>query len=70
VRGANVFHAGTKLVDGKLVNDGGRVFGITGKGATLKEAQQNAYAAANAIHWTEAYFRKDIGNDVLNLLVD
>lgn len=66
-RTAKVFHAGTKLVAGKLVNDGGRVFGITGKGTTLKEAQQNAYTAANAIHWTGAYFRKDIGNDVLNL---
>jgi phosphoribosylamine---glycine ligase len=64
---AKVFHAGTKTLNGILVNDGGRVFGITGIGATLKEAQENAYAAANAIHWSGAYFRKDIGNDVLNL---
>jgi len=64
---AKVFHAGTKILNGTLVNDGGRVFGITGTGATLKEAQENAYAAARAIHWSGAYFRKDIGNDVLNL---
>ncbi|MFM8913305.1 MAG: phosphoribosylamine--glycine ligase, partial [Flammeovirgaceae bacterium] len=67
---AKVFHAGTKLLNGLLVNDGGRVFGVTGTGLTLLEAQEKAYAAANAIHWHEAYFRKDIGNDVLNLLID
>ncbi|MBS1489505.1 MAG: phosphoribosylamine--glycine ligase [Bacteroidetes bacterium] len=65
---AQVFHAGTKKVNDTIVSDGGRVLAITATGASLPEAQQRAYQAANAIHWPHVYFRKDIGKDVLNLI--
>lgn len=58
------FHAGTKLVDGKFVTNGGRVLGITAKGATLKEARANAYAAAEWVHFDNKYMRHDIGKAI------
>jgi phosphoribosylamine---glycine ligase len=61
---AMVFHAGTKKQNNEVLTDGGRVLGITAKGKTLKEAQTKAYETANAIHWEQVFFRKDIGNDV------
>jgi phosphoribosylamine--glycine ligase len=60
-----VFHAGTKLVDGKIKTAGGRVLCITAKGATLKEAQSRAYARAKQIHWQGAFYRDDIGHRAL-----
>ena len=68
VKAAMIFHAGTKAQNGQLVTDGGRVLGITGQGKTLQEARRNAYSAAETIGWEGAYFRKDIGNDVLDLI--
>jgi phosphoribosylamine---glycine ligase len=62
---ALVFHAGTKKQNDKVVTDGGRVLGITGKGKTLKEAQANAYAAAEKINWEGVYYRWDIGKDLM-----
>lgn len=47
--GYYVFHAGTKLSDGKIVTNGGRVLGVTAKGANLKEARANAYEATKLI---------------------
>ena len=58
------FHAGTKLVDGKFVTNGGRVLGITAKGATLKEARANAYAAAEWVDFDNKYMRHDIGKAI------
>ena len=58
------FHAGTKLVDGKFVTNGGRVLGITAKGATLKEARANAYAATEWIDFDNKYMRHDIGKAI------
>ena len=67
-KAAMIFHAGTKAQNGQLVTDGGRVLGITGQGKTLQEARRKAYSAAETIGWEGAYFRKDIGNDVLDLI--
>lgn len=64
---ANVFHAGTKLKDNSIVNDGGRVLGITATGNTLKEAQEKAYKSALNIHWEGVTFRNDIGKDLMKL---
>ncbi|MBS1680933.1 MAG: phosphoribosylamine--glycine ligase [Bacteroidetes bacterium] len=64
---AQVFHAGTKLKDGNSVTDGGRVLAVTGKGKNLEEAVKNSYEAVKEIRWDGAYYRKDIGKDVLNL---
>jgi len=58
------FHAGTKLVDGQIVTNGGRVLGITAKGATLKEARANAYAATEWVDFDNKYMRHDIGKAI------
>ncbi len=58
------FHAGTKLADGKLVTNGGRVLGITAKGKDLKEARANAYAATEWVQFDNKYMRHDIGKAI------
>ena len=55
-----VFHAGTKKSGDTIVTNGGRVLCATALGATIKEAQQRAYALANKIHWEGCYKRDDI----------
>ncbi|MGN0297614.1 MAG: phosphoribosylamine--glycine ligase [Lachnospiraceae bacterium] len=62
--GYYVFHAGTKLVDGKFVTNGGRVLGVTAKGADLKQARANAYAATEWISFANKYKRNDIGKAI------
>ena len=57
--GAVVFHAGTKLSGGQLVTAGGRVLGITASGATLQTAIENAYSAAEKIHFDGMHFRRE-----------
>ena len=59
--GALVFHAGTKLEGDRLLTAGGRVLGITARGATPDEALQNAYRAVDRIHFSGAFCRRDIG---------
>ncbi|EJF10788.1 phosphoribosylamine--glycine ligase [Pontibacter sp. BAB1700] len=59
-----VFHAGTKRVDDKIVNNGGRVIAVTGLGNTMEEALAKANKAAEAINWTDRYYRRDIGFDL------
>ena len=59
--GVTVYHAGTKLVDGKFVTAGGRVLGVTATGKTLDEALAKAYAGVEKIHFTDAHYRHDIG---------
>lgn len=61
VDGATVYHAGTKLENGKFYTNGGRVLGVTATGATLEKALQKAYAAVEKIHFDGAHYRKDIG---------
>ncbi|MBI3335512.1 MAG: phosphoribosylamine--glycine ligase, partial [Candidatus Portnoybacteria bacterium] len=56
-----VFQAGTKLSDGKIVTNGGRVFGVTAIGNTLSQAGRLAYKALKKIYFRGMYFRKDIG---------
>ncbi len=56
-----VFHAGTKLKDGKLVTAGGRVLGVTALGNTLEDARAKAYAAVSKIQFDGATYRRDIG---------
>ena len=58
---AIVYHAGTAMKDGKLINTGGRVLSVCGLGDDLKAAIDNAYEAVNKIHFDNAFFRKDIG---------
>ena len=56
-----VFHAGTKLTDGKLVTSGGRVLNICATGKNLEEARAKVYEAAEIIDFDGKYYRKDIG---------
>jgi phosphoribosylamine--glycine ligase len=58
---AYVFHAGTKLVDGKVTTSGGRVFCVTTLGETVKFAQLRAYQIAKKIQFKGAQYRQDIG---------
>lgn len=58
---AMIFHAGTAEQEGRLVSAGGRVLNATGRGATLAEARDRAYALAEAVDWPEGFFRRDIG---------
>ena len=56
-----VFHAGTRLEDGKVLTNGGRVLCAVGLGATVAAAQREAYALTEAIRWNGMQYRKDIG---------
>ena len=59
------FHAGTAFDDqGRIITNGGRVLGVTAKGATLQEARANAYAAAERVTFKNKYFRHDIGKAI------
>ncbi|WP_188149936.1 phosphoribosylamine--glycine ligase [Teredinibacter waterburyi] len=57
---AKVFHAGTALKDNQVVTNGGRVLCATALGNTITEAQQDAYALADNIHWDDLMMRRDI----------
>lgn len=58
------FHAGTKQTEQGIVTNGGRVLGITAKGADLKEARSNAYQAAQWVTFDNKYMRSDIGKAI------
>ena len=58
------FHAGTKFVGESIVTNGGRVLGVTAKGADLKEARANAYAATEWVQFENKYKRNDIGKAI------
>ena len=59
---ALVFHCGTKKVDGRIVTAGGRVLSVTGLGANLREAVDNAYAGVGRIAFDGAFHRTDIAH--------
>jgi len=59
---AVVFHAGTKLDNGKVLTDGGRVLGVTAMGSDINQAIKNAYSVVDKIKWDGIHYRKDIGN--------
>ena len=61
-----VFHAGTSLRDGQVVTSGGRVLGVTARGATLAEAHARAYRAAESIVFDGRQFRRDIAARALS----
>ena len=59
-----VFHSGTAVKDGLLVTNGGRVLAVSSYGKDKAEALQKSFESANAIRFTDKYFRKDIGQDL------
>ena len=58
------FHAGTNFDGDQIVTNGGRVLGVTAKGATLKEARANAYKATEWVKFDNKYMRHDIGKAI------
>ncbi len=60
-----VFHAGTKMQDGKVLTDGGRVLGVTALGENISEAKLQAYKAVQLVRWPGAWCRKDISDKAL-----
>lgn len=69
IEDVKVFHAGTKLVDGKVLTNGGRVLGVTALGSSLATAKLNAYTAVKAIRWPGAWCRKDISDKAAAYIV-
>lgn len=66
VKGAVVFHAGTRTKDGVVVTAGGRVLAVTALGADLETAVGHAYEAVAKISWEGAQYRKDIARRAFN----
>ena len=60
--GAIIFHAGTKLQQGQIVTDGGRVLGITAVGDDFAQAVAIAYSALKLVQFEKMYYRRDIGH--------
>ena len=66
--GCFVYHAGTKLGDGKILTSGGRVLGVTATADSLRNALKTAYAGVEKITFQNAHYRKDIGQRALKAL--
>jgi len=60
-----IFHASTKLVQNKIVTNGGRVLGVTSRAPTLKQAIEKAYLQVEKINFKNKYYRTDIGAKAL-----
>jgi phosphoribosylamine--glycine ligase len=65
VEGVTIFHASTRIEDGRVFANGGRVLNVTASGATLERARARAYAAIERIDWPGGFCRHDIGWRVL-----
>ena len=63
----SVYHAGTKMEDGKLLTAGGRVLGVTALANNLPGAMKKAYEAAGKIHFDNMHYRRDIGRRALSM---
>lgn len=64
VDGSVVFHSGTKMLDGHVVTNGGRVIAVSSYGVNKEEALKKSFAEAQKINFTGRYFRRDIGQDL------
>ena len=56
-----IFHAGTKLLDNKILSSGGRVLSITAVGSSIDDARKKAYLATEKLNWKHGFYRTDIG---------
>lgn len=63
----NIYIAGAKLADGKLLTGGGRVLGVTETAATLGEAIEKAYETVKTVNFENAFYRKDIGKKAMEV---
>ena len=64
VQDSIVFHAGTKLDNGNIVSNGGRVLAVTSYGNDFNEAIKKSYQSIEKLHFDKMYYRKDIGFDL------
>lgn len=62
-----VFHAGTKLENDQILNDGGRVLGVTALGDSISKAKLQAYKAVKEIRWLGGWCRKDISDKAIDI---
>jgi phosphoribosylamine--glycine ligase len=60
-----VFHAGTSSDGPVVLSNGGRVLAVTSYGRNLEAALERSYSSIEKISYDKAYFRKDIGFDVI-----
>jgi phosphoribosylamine--glycine ligase len=60
---AIIFHAGTKIIENKLVTAGGRVLVICALGESYDAARNKAYTAVDKINFLNVHYRKDIGKE-------
>jgi phosphoribosylamine--glycine ligase len=67
--GVVIFHAGTKLANGRLVAEGGRVLNISATGRSIRDAVAAAYSAVGDIDWPDGFCRRDIAWRALRSLV-
>ncbi len=65
-----VFHAGTKLINGRVETSGGRVLCVTALSDNILHAQNDAYGAASSIRWEGSWYRDDIGYRAINRFSD
>jgi len=61
IPGVEIFHAGTRTGDGRILADGGRVLDVCAVGETVRDAQARAYEAVARIRWPDGFCRRDIG---------
>jgi phosphoribosylamine--glycine ligase len=60
LEGVTIFHAGTRIEDGRVLAQGGRVLNVTATGASLAAARARAYTAIDLIDWPDGFCRRDI----------
>ncbi len=65
VRNSTVFHAGTKIVNDKILTNGGRVLAVTSLGDTIEDALKKSYLSIDSISFDGMNYRKDIGFDLV-----
>ncbi len=61
-----IFHAGTKIVNGKLVSNGGRVLNLTSIGSKFFDIRKRIISNIKKLSWKHGFYRKDIGWKVIN----
>lgn len=64
VQDSIVFHAGTKIDNGNVVSNGGRVLTVTSYGDNFEQALKKSYQNIDKLYFDKMNFRKDIGNDL------